>query len=104
MVTKTYMHSALRHAACLLCALLLVACARDRWTLWEIAGNDARKVEAGLERQTCELLRDRAEQKARGSDALLYDLKRQLVAAGGRLDPSEHQPPHTTYRCRRDGE
>jgi hypothetical protein len=90
-----------RRAPWLLAALLITGCT-ERWTLWTTVGNDASKVEAGLDRQTCEMLRDRHERQARAQTALLYDLERQLVAAGGRS--REPIPVEATYRCRREGE
>ena len=96
-------HSAPRLAAWLLCALSLIACSREpRWTLWETRGNQATKNESGLERQVCEMLRERAERNEQEVVELFARLDRQLVAVGGKPEPNTRLP--ITYRCRRDGE
>jgi hypothetical protein len=80
----------------------LVACSEPRWTLWETRGNEATRKESGLERQVCEMLRARAEQNEREVVELFSRIDRQIVAAGGRPEPTTRLP--ITYGCRRDGE
>jgi hypothetical protein len=85
-----------------LIAPALAACsAEPRWTLWEIKAGEAIKRESGLERLVCETLRDRAERDKRAADALLAQLRREVISHG--LQP-ERMTVGSRYRCRPDGE
>jgi hypothetical protein len=91
-----------RFVGLILAVVVLAACSEPRWTLWEVRGQEATKKEAGLERQVCEALRERAERNEQEIVDLFARLDRQLIAAGGRPEPQTRLP--ITYGCRRDGE
>jgi hypothetical protein len=81
---------------------LLSACsAEPRFTLWRTRDGETVKLESGLDRQTCEAKRDRAETEAYAASDQQARMRRELLALGGKPGRPVSQPH---YRCRPDGE